>query len=520
MTGSTERLWARAQNYLATEQIEAARVTLESLLVRDPAYIHAHLVLGGIAWKQDRMEDAVRHALDAARVVPDDGFSLLTVITGLLHVGEFLAARQCFQRPWFALTMDADLLAQAAALCHLMDDHPASLALYDRALAGGMDQLEFRFDRSLELSFNGRLQEAETELEHCAANGATNGRVYGELARLRRQTPERNHLQLLDRRVAFAAPGSMDKAAIEFARYKELEDLGRHDEAWIALARANAMLAARTRYDAAREERLHDGLRAAFADTSAAAGIAHEGPLPIFIVGMTRSGTTLLDRILGNHSRVESAGELGDFARQLRHVAGRCAKEMLDERLIERLHGLDYAEVGQRYLAQTQWRAKGRPFFVDKMPLNWLLAGPIQRALPQARILHLVRDPMDVCFSNLRAFFGEVHGWSYDWPRLAHYYQQYRRMMAHWHAVMPGQILDVDYTELVRDPEAMARKVFAFCGLDYEEGCLDLSRNTTAVATLSMAQVRGGIHARHFEEWRPYEAHLTELRAAIADLAD
>ncbi|HEV2606911.1 MAG TPA: sulfotransferase [Xanthomonadaceae bacterium] len=516
MNAAVERFWRRAQNYLATEQIEAGRAALESLLVRDPTYIHAHLLLGGIAWKQDRMGEAVRHALDAARVVTDDGFSLLTVIRGLLHVGEFVAARQCLQRPFFARTGDAETLAQAAALSHLLGDHPASLALYERAHAAGMDTLEVRLDLATELSFNGRFKEAEAELEYCATKGATNGRVYVELARLRRQTPERNHLQLLERRFALAAPGSMDKAAIEFARYKELEDLGRHDEAWAALARGNALMAALTRYDSAREERLHDGLRAAFADVVTIDGSAREGPIPIFIIGMTRSGTTVLERILGNHSRVESAGELGDFVRQLRHVAGRCTQSMLDERILERLPSLDYAEVGTRYLAQTQWRANGRPFFVDKMPFNWLLAGPIRRALPQARILHLVRDPMDVCFSNLRAFFGDAHGWSYDQTRLVHYFRRYLQMMAHWHAVMPGQILDVGYTGLVRDPETMARRVFAFCGLDYEEGCLDLSRNQTAVATLSMAQVRGGIHARTSEEWRPYASHLEELRATAA----
>ena len=517
MNSAVERLWRRAQNYLATEQIDAARAVLESLLVRDPTNIHAHLLLGGIAWKQDRMGDAVRHTLDAARVVPDDGFSLLTVVRGLLHVGEFVAARQCLQRPLFAYTNDAETLTQAAALSHLLGDHPASLALYERAHAAGMDTPEVRLDLATELSFNGRFKEAEAELEQCAAKGATNGRVYVELARMRRQTPERNHLQLLESRFALAAPGSTDKAAIDFARYKEFEDLGRHDEAWAALARGNGLMAALTRYDAAREERLHAGMRAAFADVVTIDGSTLDGPMPIFIIGMTRSGTTVLERILGNHSRVESAGELGDFWRQLRYVAGRCTNEMFDERMLERLPGLDYAEVGKRYVAQTQWRANGRPFFVDKMPSNWLLAGPIRRALPQARILHLVRDPMDVCFSNLRAFFGEAQGWSYDQTRLVHYFRQYRQMMAHWHAVMPGQILDVGYADLARNPETMARKVFAFCGLDYEEGCLDLSRNQTAVATLSMAQVRGGIQERTSEEWRPYASHLEELRAIAAE---
>lgn len=512
---ATERLWRRAQNYLSEGNVEAGRMALESLLTRDASNIHVHLLLAGIAWKDDRMRDAVRHALDAARVAPDDGLSLLTVVTGLLHVGEYAAAHDCLQRPVFARSGELDVLVHAAALSHRLGDHAASVAFYDRASAAGMDEVGQCFDRAVEMSFNGRLEEAEAELERCVSRSTTIGRVYLELARLKRQTPESNHVAMLERRAAFAAPGSADKAAIEFARYKELEDLGRHDAAWEALARGNALMAARTAYDAVREESLHEGLRRAFADGIQVDDVPREGPTPIFVIGMTRSGTSLVDRILGNHSQVESAGELGDFERQLRHVAGRCTVETLDERMVERLPSLDYVELGQRYLAQTRWRANGKPYFVDKLPMNWLLAGPIRRALPRARIVHLARNPMDVCFSNWRAFFGEVHGWSYDQGRLVHYYREYRRMMAHWHAVMPGRILDVAYADLVRDPEAMARRMFAFCGLGYEEGCLELSRNTTAVPTLSMAQVRGGIHAHAFEEWRPYETQLSGLLAAL-----
>ncbi|HEY2345878.1 MAG TPA: sulfotransferase [Xanthomonadaceae bacterium] len=514
---ATERLWRRAQAYLAEGHVEAGRMALESLLARDPSNIHAHLVLAGIAWKEDRMRDAVRHTLDAARFVPDDGLSLLTVITGLLHVGESAAAWHCLRHPLFARTSEFNVLAHAAALTHRLGDHVASMDFYDRLQATGMDEPGLCFDRAVELSFAGRLDEAETELERLVAKGTTIGRAYLELARLRRQTPERNHATLLERRAAFAAPGSVDKAALEFARYKELEDLGRHDEAWEALARGNALMAARAPYDAARQERLHEGVRQAFAGGVPTDDTAREGPVPIFVIGMTRSGTTLVDRILGNHSQVESAGELVDFEQQLRHVGGRCTLETLDERIVGRLPGLDYAELGRRYIEQTRWRANGKPFFVDKLPLNWQFAGPIRRALPQARIVHLVRDPMDVCFSNLRAFFGEAHGWSYEQERLAHHYRQYRRMVAHWHAVMPGQVLDVAYADLVRDPETTARTVFAFCGLNYEEGSLDLSRNLAPVPTLSMAQVRGGIHANAFEEWRPYESKLAGLRAALVD---
>jgi hypothetical protein len=152
---------------------------------------------------------------------------------------------------------------------------------------------------------------------------------------------------------------------------------------------------------------------------------------------------------------------------------------------------------------------------MDKLPPNFMLAGLIHRALPHAPILHMVRDPIDVCFSNYKAMLGNSYSYSYDLTALASHYQQYRRLMQHWHAALPGRIFDVAYDELVGDPEAMARKIMEHCGLPYEAGCSDVTRNTTAVDTLSSAQVREGIHARTLGEWRRYEKQLQPLRDAL-----
>jgi hypothetical protein len=240
-----------------------------------------------------------------------------------------------------------------------------------------------------------------------------------------------------------------------------------------------------------------------------------DGPMPIFIVGMPRSGTTLLERILGNHSQVTPAGELADFSRQWRWVTDRHGQRLLDAALVEGAGETDFAEVGRRYLEQSQWRAGGRPYYVDKLPPNFMLAGFIRRALPQAKIVHMTREPMDLCFSNYRALFGDAFAYSYDLDALAAHHRQYRRLMAHWHAVMPGAIHDVDYAALVQDTEAAMRALLAHCGLPFEAGCLDTAGNPAPVATLSSAQVREPIHGRALGEWKPYAAQLTGLRRAL-----
>ena len=310
--------------------------------------------------------------------------------------------------------------------------------------------------------------------------------------------------------------GSEDHAAFEFAQYKELEDLGRYEDAWAALQRANAVMHERLKHRVRDEEVLFDAVIAR-CDGEFTRLPAHrfDGPMPIFIVGMPRSGTTLLERILGNHSQVMPAGELADFSRQWRWVADQHGHKLLDQAMVKAAGEIDFAEVGRRYLEQTQWRAGGRPYYVDKLPPNFMLAGFIRRALPQARIVHMARDPMDLCFSNYRALFGDAFAYSYDLDALAAHHAQYRRLMRHWNEVMPGAIHDVHYTTLVHDTEAATRALLDHCGLPFEAGCLDTASNPAPVATLSSAQVRERIHARGLQAWQPYALQLTALRQAL-----
>ncbi|WP_347260146.1 sulfotransferase [Rudaea sp.] len=512
-----DSLWQDAQRALARDDDRAAIAALEALVKLTPAFTPAHLTLGGIAHAQGRLRDATRHALDAARKLPDDANMIGNVVNALLMVGEVVAARACLAHPAIARCRVGGVLARLAGMQQMLGEHPAALALLERARAAGLDDADLSYLRGVQLTFNGRIDDAIVELERCLRLGPTYGRASVTLARLSKQTAERNHLDYIRAQLRRVARGGEDHAAFEFAQYKELEDLGEYDAAWQALERGNAIMYARLGHDIAREQARIDALiaRSSAEFVNQPGAIPHEGPQPIFIVGMPRSGTTLLDRILGNHSQVASAGELGDFARQLRWAADHVSVQPVDEAILDRAARLDYAEIGRRYLAQTQWRARGKAWFVDKLPINYVQAGFIARALPQARILHMTRAPLDVCFSNWRAFFGAGYAYSYALDALAAQYSDYRRVMAHWHAIMPGRILDVSYEALTGDPARVAHEVFDFCGLPFEPGALDISRNTAPVATLSAMQVRGAIRRREVAEWAPYAARLGSLAAAV-----
>ncbi|RNF83757.1 tetratricopeptide repeat-containing sulfotransferase family protein [Montanilutibacter psychrotolerans] len=513
--------WQRAQQALAQRDLGRARAELQATLAADPTQVQPRVLLAGVMLAGNELRSACAQLLQAARRLPRDAATVCRVAQALMRVGETTAVRDCLAHPAIAHCQDGATLASLAHLHQLLGQHRESLALMDRARAGGYDNADFRYFRAIQLQFNGRLDEAAAELEACLQLGPSYGRAWLTLARLRRQSREHNHIDAIRAQRSRAA-GDEDRAACEFALYKEHEDLGELDDAWQALQRANALMHARLRHDPVAEARLYNGL-AARCDADLLAShrepepAADEGPQPIFIIGLPRSGTTVLDRILGNHPDVVSAGELGDFGHQLRWSVDLPGRSLADAAMLERLPSLDLDTLGRRYLTQSRWRAGGCTRYVDKLPANFVLAGLIAPALPRARLLHLVRAPMDVCFSNYRALFGDAYAYSYDLATLASHHRNYRQLMAHWHTVAPGRILDVDYQQLVAEPERVGAQVLAFCGLPAAEGISDLASNTAPVATLSAAQVREPIHSRGVGEWRRYEAQLQGLRELLGD---
>ena len=512
-----EKLWRRAQCYIVENQIPAARAALESLVLRDPQRVAARMLLASVYLDCGRVREAAEQAVTASGMMPDDAEVIATTVNCLLRIGETVAARDClvrFDAP--NRNLQGHQLVMLAHVYQMLGDDRTGLALMDRAQALGYDSPDFRYFHALQLQFNGRVAEARSRLESCLQLGPTFGRASLALARMGKQTADSNHLDYIRMQLRRVEPGSEDHAAFEFAQYKELEDLGDYEEAFAALQRGNAIMYARVKHDLAREGELFDTIRRTVSsDFVCVDGASIDGPVPIFIVGLPRSGTTLLDRLLDNHPDVVSTGERPDFPHQLRWAANLHGKDVIDAKLLERLPQIDYAELGRRYLLQTQWRTPGSPFFVDKLPFNYTLVGLIHRALPQAPIVHMVRDPMDVCFSNYKALFGESYPYSYQMDALATHYIRYRELMHHWHEVLPGTVLDVSYRELVQNPEETLAAVFAHCGLRPVSGCSDLTRNTTAVNTLSSAQVREQIHTRTLGEWRRYQKQMTPVLQAL-----
>jgi hypothetical protein len=442
------------------------------------------------------------------------------MLAGMLHrLGEVEVALELLRDPALLAACDRDALERMAQLASQMDATEQALQLLDRAEALAPPTVASTYLRATLQTFTGALDAAQASLESCIARAPGHAAAHWSLARLRRQQRGSDHVARLRGQLERVADPAFE-AYLAFALFKELDDLGETQAAWQALQRGCAAKRGQLAYSPRDEEaafaRLH-ALRPLGADAARPVAIdaTPAAPAPIFIVGLPRTGTTLLERILGGSTEVQNAGELDELPLQLRWQADRFSKSYLDAAVFDAADRADRAELGRRYLEHARWRARGKPRFTDKMPLNFLHVGFIAAALPQARVLHLVREPMDTCFSNLKELFAEAYPYSYDLDELAAHYGRYRRLMAHWHDRHPGLLLDVSYEGLVAEPERVAREVFDFCGLRWDPACLDLAREGGAVSTASTVQVREGIHARRVGGWRAYASQLEPLRASL-----
>jgi len=411
------------------------------------------------------------------------------------------------------------VIAKAALMLSSIGAHQGAVALADAGLQRQPGNAPLLFVRGNLHFFGGDAAAADQCYEDALRSDPRMFQNAWMQASLRTQDSDHNHVLRLRQQLKQATPGGMGEAYLQYALHKELHDLGDYDGAWAALARGNQIKRLQTGYSPANTSAYLEGMQRLcterFLDRKSTIDLT---AVPIFIVGMHRSGTTLLERMLAGHSHIGDAGETSSFETQLGLAADRAPSPHLDVAMLDRLAEADFNVVAGGYATHVTWLSRGKPLFTEKLPNNFWNVGFIAKALPQAKILHLVRDPMDTCFSNLRTFFSGVAPYSYVQEELASFYLAYRQMMAHWHKVMPERVLDIDYQQLVSDPEAMARRVAAYCGLDYEEGMVDVSRSNGRVATASASLARQGIRRDRGGVWERYRDYLGPMRAGLASL--
>jgi tetratricopeptide (TPR) repeat protein len=514
---SESLLQQAGQAFNAGDPLRACQLA-EHALRLDPGHPEGHYLAGLAALAASRPAIALDHLREAVSRDPgraDYAVQFARALCAEQRTGEALAAAN------HALGLrptDPIMLLNLGCVYVEANAHERALSVFRQAASAAPGNAFVQFNLAMALIALGDTVAAEGALETCLSLRPDLWRAHGMLSQLRRQTPQHNHIQRLGALAASTAQDVEAQLHLHTALGKEYEDLGDPARAFVHFSRGKAAVRRVVGYDARAHEALVDALVEAFP-----APLADDhGPPdePIFIVGMPRTGTTLVERIVSSHPEVYSAGELENFPAALERLAGVSAGASMDARFVEAALRVDPACLGAHYLDSTRPMTAMKPRFTDKRPHNFLHLGFIARALPRARIICLQRDPMDTCLSNFREAFNPAspsHRYAFDLLDIGRYYLQFRRLMAHWKRVLPGRLLEIDYETVVAGQEASSRKLLAHCDLPWNDSCLRFEENAAPTATASSLQVRSPIYRTSMQRWRKYEKELEPLRRLLEE---
>lgn len=496
-------------------RVQQRAAQLIPVLPQDPV---VHFMAGVACMQMAQLPQALDCLLRATRLEPGRADFLAQYAKALVLARRMREARQVADQAMVGAPgdpMSLDALGMVYAQVHA---YAQAAGVFRRAvvLAPGLASNHFRLAHAL--TALGDSDGAERELVAGLQLEPHYWPAYLSLAQLRRQLPADNHLEGMRALLGRHGDDIGAQIHLNLAMAKECDDLADYPQAFEYLLRGKAAMRSLRAYAPARDEAMFDALRRSF--PAAQEGLAEGDPTrePIFVIGMPRTGTTLLERILSSHPQVYAAGELQNFPAALQQAAGGRLPLLFDPDVAARSATIDWRRLGAAYLASTRPATAERPRFVDKLPHNFLYAGFIARALPNAKIVCLRRDPLDTCFGNFRHLFDRespYYDYACDLLDTGRYYIQFDRLMTHWRNVLPGRILELPYESLVEAPEASVRRLLAFCELPWQDACLHPEQNTAPVNTPHAWQVRAPIYRSAIGRWKPYEAQLRELRALL-----
>jgi tetratricopeptide (TPR) repeat protein len=518
-----EPVLIRAARALLDNDLPTVESTLRPYLRARPTDVAAIRMMAELAGRLGRYKDAealLRRALELAPGFTAARANLATALYRQNRPAEAIEALDAIleEEPGHAGHQNL----KAAALSRI-GGYEEALALYAEVLERLPDQPKLWMSYGHVLKTVGRTGEGVAAYRRAIALAPTLGEAWWSLANLKTVALGPDDVAAME--AALAAPGLSvhDRLHLHFALGKALEEDGPAESCFGHYAEGNRLRHAMIGYEADEVTAHVERSRALFtpAFLAARAGQGCPAPDPIFVLGMPRAGSTLVEQILASHPLVEGTMELPDIPLIARRLAGGAEGE---DRYPESLAGLSPAELralGEDYLERTRvQRREGKPFFIDKMPNNWVHVGLIHLILPNARIVDARRHPLDCCFSNFRQHYARGQGFSYSLADMGRYYSDYVRLMAHFDRVLPGRVHRVVHERLIDEPESEVRALLASLGLDFDPSCLRFHENRRAVRTASSEQVRRPLNRDGQDQWRRFEPWLGPLKAALGPVLD
>jgi tetratricopeptide (TPR) repeat protein len=513
---------AAAQNSLgnalrAQGKPDEAVASYRRALVIAPNYAEAHNNLGKALIPLGKLDEAVACYGRAVAIAPDYAAAYNSLGNALQEQRKFNEAVASYRRCLAIAPEFAEAHNNLGIALKNLGKQDEALASFRQALAIAPDYPEAHSNLGNVFMVQGKLDDAVACYRKALAIAPDLAEAHRHLANVSKFTEYDDDIKAME--VAYAMPDLSDqqKMHIAFGLGKSFEDIGRYEKAFGFYRSANAIKRGAYEFSMATVEKYFENLKKLFTEDlfsrHLAAGSSDESP--IFILGMLRSGTTLVEQVLASHPNVYGAGELNYINRivtaYFRGIDDPGFTEGINQASIR-----DFSNAGDDYIRSIRLRANHVQFITDKMPPNFRLIGMIKLMLPKATIIHCCRDPLDTCLSIFKNDFSSSgNDYAYDLGELGQYYTLYRDLMRHWHSVLPGFIYDIHYEDVVADQEGQSRALLAHCGLEWDDACLAFHRTDRPVHTASAAQVRRPIYTDSIQAWKRYEKQLGPLLAAL-----
>ncbi len=505
----------RGIDSLRSGAVDAAIGTCREALQKHPELPRTHFLAGLIAIEVGELHQAA--SAFETTVLLNESFSIAWVHLARTYamLGEFIKAEGCLTNAAITNLQRPAMFEMVGTTMRLLGRLRDAQTWFRRAVEAEPQNPSFLVSLANSHLYLGELVDARGFLEKALDIAPADSYLHWLYSRVGKVSSD-DHLRVM-RQLAEGASEPRDVAWLNYAMGKELEDLERWEEAFAAFERGAGARRATVEYN---EAALLDVFRAASESFTSdwleknVDGVADAGP--IFIVGQPRTGTTLLERMLGSHPKVVSAGELRHFGVAIRKATGINEKRTFSADLMRAAADASVELIGETYRISTEYLRREVPHFVNKLPTNYLYLPLIAAALPRARIIHVRRDPMDSCFAMYKQLFADAYIYTYDQEEVARIYVAYSRLMDTWRERFGDRFIEVTYEDLVTDTESTLRGVMQYVGLSWHEDCLNFTDDAQPVTTASAAQVREGAHTRSVGRWKRYEEQLEPMRRVLA----
>lgn len=513
-----------AMDHIAQGKLSNAEDLCREFLKQRPHHVEAMRLLADVGMKLNILHDAEFLLESALKLEPENDLLRVDYIEALRKRQKIEAAHAEVLTLYKDNPSNVHFESLYAVLCMQMGDYDRALELFDSVLAKIPGDPVTLTSKGHALKTRGNTPEAIASYKKATQSSVAYGEAWHSLANLKTVKFNDDDIGKMLAQLKGDDLKFMDRVYINFSLGKAFEDAEKFDQAFSHYAAGNKAKKAQSRYSAEQMTDEFNQQKQVFSPEfiGAAKDSGHSAADPIFVVGLPRAGSTLLEQILSSHSQVDGTLELPNvlsLVNELRR-GGNMTGDNLYPGILETLDSDKYREFGEAYIADTQVHRQSAPFFIDKMPNNFRHIGLIKLMLPNAKIIDARRHPLGCCFSGYKQLFAEGQAFSYDLADAGTYFRDYESLMDFWQTAFPEQILHVQYEDVVNDFETQVRRILNYCGLPFEEACLSFYKTERAVRTPSSEQVRQPIYRGGIDQWKNFEPYLDPLKEALGPVLD